>query len=51
MGRRNLRPVNAGLVLIWIVAGGPFWPIWPIVLWGLALIGNAVKTFNTDYGD
>ena len=32
--------VNARLVVIWALtdAGGYFWPIWPILGWGIALV-------------
>ena len=32
--------VNAMLVVIWALtdAGGYFWPIWPILGWGIALV-------------
>lgn len=32
--------VNAMLVVIWALtdAGGYFWPIWPILGWGVALV-------------
>lgn len=34
--------VNAMLVVIWAVAGaGFFWPIFPIVGWGIGVAGNA----------
>jgi hypothetical protein len=44
-GRRRLRPewtvylaVNAMLVAIWALTGaGYFWPIWPLLGWGLLL--------------
>jgi hypothetical protein len=34
--------VNAMLVVIWAVAGGgPFWPIFPILGWGVGVAANA----------
>lgn len=34
--------VNALLVVIWAVSGqGDFWPIWPILGWGIGLALNA----------
>jgi len=30
--------VNIGFILIWVVSGGGyFWPIWPIIGWGIGL--------------
>ena len=35
--------VNVTLVIIWALSGrGDFWPIWPIVFWGLALVYRAM---------
>jgi hypothetical protein len=36
--------VNAFLVLIWSFNGGYFWPIWPILGWGL---GVALQGWDT----
>jgi hypothetical protein len=34
--------VNSMLVVIWALSsGGYFWPIWPIVGWGIGLAFNA----------
>src|SRR3712207_2553676 len=34
--------VNLGLILIWAASGGGyFWPIWPILGWGIGLGGHA----------
>lgn len=34
--------VNTGLVVIWALSGaGYFWPIWPILGWGVGLAFNA----------
>lgn len=35
--------VNALLVVIWSLDGGYFWPIWPILGWGL---GVALQGWN-----
>lgn len=33
--------VNAALVVIWAMSGaGYFWPVWPIVGWGIGLVLN-----------
>lgn len=38
--------VNAALVVIWAVTGvGYFWPIWPIVGWGIGLLLHGWVTF------
>ncbi len=42
--------VNAGLVLIWLLTGaGYFWPIWPIVVWGISLLIKASKLEIIDH--
>jgi hypothetical protein len=34
--------VNAGLVAIWALTGmGYFWPIWPLLGWGVGLLAHA----------
>jgi hypothetical protein len=40
--------VNAFLVVIWAVTdfGGYFWPIWPILGWGLAVALQGAATFG-----
>lgn len=39
--------VNTLLVVIWAASGaGYFWPIWPIVGWGVALALHAWRTFG-----
>jgi hypothetical protein len=40
--------VNAFLVAIWAVSdfGGYFWPIWPILGWGLAVALQAAATYG-----
>ena len=41
--------VNAFLVVIWAVAdGGEFWPIVPIVAWGIALALHAWSVYGHD---
>lgn len=43
--------VNAGLILIWLINGmGYFWPIWPIVWWGLSLLIQAWKLTHPERG-
>lgn len=52
---RSYVMVNALLVVIWLVTspGGYFWPIWPILGWGLGLVFHAIGTFgsSTRYAD
>jgi hypothetical protein len=44
--------ISAVLVAVWAVAGGGyFWPIWPIVIWGVALAVHAVSVFRRPGGD
>ena len=42
--------VNTFLVLIWAVTGGHgfFWPIFPIVGWGIGVIMNAWDVFGSN---
>lgn len=38
--------VNAFLVLIWALFSiGYFWPIWPVLGWGIGLVAHAVTVF------
>ena len=38
---------NTFIVVIWAVAsGGFFWPVFPIVLWGIGLVANAWDVFG-----
>jgi len=38
--------VNALLVVIWAVTSpGYFWPIWPILGWGIGIAANAAGVF------
>ena len=40
--------VNIGLVLIWRNAGaGFFWPVFPIVFWGLGVVLHYVTAYRT----
>ena len=39
--------VNAFLVGIWAVTGGDyFWPVWPILGWGIGLVLHAWSVFG-----
>ena len=39
--------VNALLVLIWAVTGaGYFWPVWPMLGWGIAVVIHAATVFT-----
>ena len=39
--------VNALLVLIWAMTGaGYFWPLWPILGWGIAIVIHAVTVYQ-----
>ncbi|GAB89868.1 2TM domain-containing protein [Gordonia rhizosphera] len=38
--------VNAGLVLIWYLgSGGYFWPVWPLLGWGIGLAAHGFGVF------
>lgn len=38
--------VNAVLVLVWVSASGDhFWPVWPMLGWGIGVISHAVRVF------
>ena len=38
--------VNALLVLIWAATGaGTFWPVWPILGWGIGVAAHAAGVF------
>lgn len=51
--------VNAGLWAIWFLAsddhgrqGGPPWPVWPALAWGIALAFNYFRAYHRDpFGD
>ena len=41
--------VNTLLVVIWMATrddGDPFWPIWPIGLWGIGVLGQAWHAYG-----
>lgn len=42
--------VNAALVTIWMVtnAGGFFWPVFPIVFWGIGVVMNGWDAYSED---
>jgi 2TM domain len=42
--------VNGVLVVIWTMTGAPgfFWPIFPILGWGIGLVLNAWDVYRTD---
>jgi hypothetical protein len=41
--------VNTFIIVIWVVSsGGFFWPVFPIVFWGIGLIANAWDAFGPD---
>ena len=52
--RPSMRPevvayvaVNLMLIVIWAATGaGYFWPIWPLLGWGLGLIGPCSRAFH-----
>ncbi|MDJ0664395.1 MAG: 2TM domain-containing protein [Acidimicrobiia bacterium] len=38
--------VNALLVLIWaLTSAGYFWPVWPILGWGIGVVAHAVSVY------
>ena len=38
--------VNALLVLIWaLTSAGYFWPVWPILGWGIGVVSHAVSVY------
>ncbi|MEY2467616.1 MAG: hypothetical protein QOF21_314 [Actinomycetota bacterium] len=37
--------VNMFLIGIWAITSGPFWPIWVILGWGIAIVLQAMATF------
>jgi DUF1707 SHOCT-like domain/2TM domain len=38
--------VNGGLTVIWAAAGfGYFWPVWPIIGWGMVIAGHAYGAY------
>lgn len=42
--------VNSTLVVMWVVIGPPsfFWPIFPILGWGVGLLANAWDVYRPD---
>jgi hypothetical protein len=42
--------VNAALVAIWMVTnpGGFFWPVFPLVFWGIGVVMNAWDAYAND---
>ena len=41
--------VNAFLVLIWaLTSGGFFWPVWPMLGWGIGLVAHALTVYLGD---
>ena len=43
--------INAFLIAIWALTGGPFWPIWVILGWGVAVVLQAMATFARTSND
>jgi hypothetical protein len=44
--------VNASLVVIWAMAGaGFFWPVFPIVGWGIGVVMNAWDAYGSEEFD
>lgn len=40
--------VNVLLVLIWaLTSGGYFWPVWPMLGWGIGVVAHAVSVYAT----
>ena len=35
--------VNVLCIAIWMMTGGPFWPIWVLVPWGIVLLAKLTK--------
>jgi hypothetical protein len=43
--------INGGLTAIWAAAGfGDFWPVWPMIGWGMAIAGHAYGAFALPTG-
>jgi 2TM domain len=39
--------VNAGLIVIWaLTSGGYFWPVWPLLGWGIGLVFHGWSVFG-----
>lgn len=44
--------VNAGLTAIWAAAGfGYFWPVWPMIGWGIVISGHAYGSYFPPTGE
>ena len=45
--------VNAMLIVVWSVTnnGGHFWPLWPLLGWGIGLAMHAWETFQKPISD
>jgi fatty acid desaturase len=44
--------VNTGLVAIWYFSGGGFpWPLFPIVFWGLGVVGHYIGAYHVRLGE
>jgi hypothetical protein len=43
--------VNAGLVLVWFATGqnGFFWPMFPMLFWGIGVVMNAWDVWRGDH--
>lgn len=43
--------INLLLVAIWAMTmfGGYFWPMWPMLGWGVGLVAHAAGTFNRSW--
>jgi 2TM domain len=42
--------VNTCIVVVWLMtnSGGFFWPVFPMVFWGIGLVMNAYDVLRTD---
>lgn len=38
--------VNTVLVIIWGLNGGFFWPMFPLIFWGMGVVGQGVEYYN-----
>ncbi len=44
--------VNTGLVAIWYFSGDGFpWPLFPIVFWGLGVVGHYIGAYHVRLGE
>jgi hypothetical protein len=48
---RSYMAVNLLLVVIWLMTtpGHYFWPMWPMLGWGIGLLAHAMATFNRSW--